>query len=74
MNVGEAERAEAIEEEFGAGLLVEGRCGDADYFEQPVTKLRLVKMQPVEGAVHRSEGCQLRDPLMGGGRHLFYEE
>jgi len=70
VNVGEAEGTETIEEEFGALLFVKGGRGYADDVEQPVTDLRLVEMQPVKGAMHRCESCQLRNPLMGGGRHL----
>ena len=55
VDVGEAEGLEAVEEPGGAGGFAEGWGGDADELELPLAELRLVEMQPVEGAVDGGE-------------------
>ncbi|WP_433964255.1 hypothetical protein [Tunturiibacter gelidiferens] len=46
----------AVEEPGGAGGFAEGWGWDADELELPPAELRLVEMQPVEGAVDCGEG------------------
>ncbi len=55
MEVGEAELLEAVEEPGGAGLFGEGWRGDANELKLPLAELRLVEMQPVEGAMDGGE-------------------
>ena len=67
VDVGEAEGVEAVEEPGGAGGFAEGWGGDADDFELPLAELRLVEVQPVEGAMDRGEGGEAGDAALGGG-------
>src|ERR1700743_3674467 len=73
MNVGQAEGMEAVEEPVGARGFAEGRSGDADDFELPLTELRLMEVQPMECTVNRGEGCQPCDAALGsgGGGHQY---
>jgi len=73
MDVGEAEVSEAVEEPGGAGGFFEGRRGDSNHFELPLAELRLVKVQPVEGAMDGGKGCEARDTTLrvGGGGHQY---
>ena len=68
--------AEAVEEPGGAGGFAEGWGGDADEFELPVAELRLVEVQPVEGAVDGGEGGEAGDAALsgGGGGIIFHLE
>ncbi len=67
MDVGEAEGAEAVEEPGGAGLLGEGRRGDGEHLELPQAELRLVEMQPVEGAMDGNQAGKAADALVSLG-------
>src|SRR5271170_2283653 len=67
VDVGEAEVAEAVEKPGGAGGFAEGWGGDADQLELPLAELRLVEVQPVEGAVDCGEGGEASDATLGGG-------
>jgi hypothetical protein len=70
VGVGEAELVEAVKEPGGAVVLCEGGRGDADEFKLPLTELRLVEMEPVEGAMDWGEAGEAGDStLSGGGRH-----
>ena len=64
VDVGEAELLEAVEEPGGAGGFAEGWGGDADDVELPLAELRLVEMEPVEGAMDRGECGQARDAAL----------
>jgi hypothetical protein len=64
---------EAAKEPFGAVMLAEWWGRDADELELPEAKLRLVKVQPVEGAVDGGESCETSDAaLCGGGWHQYW--
>jgi hypothetical protein len=65
VGVGEAELVEAFEEPGGAGLFAEGWGGDAQHLQLPLAQLRLVEMQPAEGAVQRGRGGEARDAELG---------
>jgi hypothetical protein len=67
VDVGEAELVEALEEPGGAGVLGKGGRGDADQFKLPEAELRLVQMQPVEGAVNGGEAGEAGDSTVSGG-------
>jgi hypothetical protein len=67
VRVGEAELLEAVEEPGGADGFAEGWGGDADQLELPLAELRLVEVQPVEGAVNCGEGSEACDAALGGG-------
>ena len=56
---------EAVEEPGGAGGFTEGWCGDADQFELPFAELRLVEVQPMEGAMDGCEGGEASDAALG---------
>ncbi len=70
VDVGEAEGVEAVEEPGGSGGFAEGWGGDADEVELPAAELRLVEMQPVEGAVDCGERGEAGDAMVGGGGHV----
>ena len=62
---------EAVEEPGGAGgFSPKGGDGDADELELPLAQLRLVEVQPVEGAVDCGECGQAGDAMVGGGGHV----
>ena len=63
---GEVEVVKAIEEPGGAGGFVEGGRGDAGDFELPGEDLRLVEVEPVEGAMDGGQGGEVGDAALGG--------
>ncbi len=65
VDVPEAERAEPFRKPLGPRPLGKGRSGNPDHLEQPMTQLRLVEVQPVEGAVNGRERGQRQDAPMG---------
>jgi hypothetical protein len=66
MQIGEAEVFEAVEKPGGPGLLVERWGGDADEFKLPLTELRLVEVQPMEGAMDGGKAGQAGNAALGG--------
>jgi hypothetical protein len=70
VGIGEAELVEALEEPLGASPLAEGRCGDAEDFEMPLTEAWLLQVQPVEGAMDCGRGGEARDTELGRGGHF----
>jgi len=55
---------EPVEEPGGAGGFAEGRSGDADEIELPLTELWLVEVKPMEGAVDGCEGGEASDAAL----------
>ena len=67
MHIAEPELAEALEEPGRAGALAEGGRRDGEHLQQPLPQLRLVQVQPMEGAVDRGQGGEPADALVGFG-------
>jgi hypothetical protein len=67
VGVREAKLVEATEEPVGAVVFAEGWGWDADELELPGAELRLVEMQPMEGAMDGSESGESCDSALGGG-------
>jgi hypothetical protein len=68
--VREAKLAKAMKEPGCAIVLGEGRGGDADKLKLPLAELRLMEVEPVEGAMDWSESSEAHDSaLSGGDRH-----
>ena len=69
VRIGEAELAETFEKPCSAGLLAKGWGRNAEKLELPLAELKLVDVQPVEGAMHRGRGGETRDAELSGGVH-----
>jgi hypothetical protein len=67
MDIRQAEMMEAIKKPCSAGRFCEGGRGDADHLQLPLAKLGLVEVQPMKGPVHRGEGGEAGDALLGSG-------
>lgn len=55
MDLGEAELLEAVKEPLCAVGLGEGWSGDSDEVKLPLSELRLVEVEPVEGTMDGSQ-------------------